>query len=153
MKYATRRAARVAARSGRAARRRRDAEGVSERRTTRRVMRARRVGLGAARDRSRARDRREAGGKGTRDGRARESRRSRAAEASARTLAGASSGAALRRGLVRVVMGDMSEEGVERAGVERERRSGASSVALEFKTPREPLTTFEMPAPGRFNPG
>ena len=87
MKYATRRAARVAARSGRAARRRRDAAGVSERRTTRRVMRARRVGLGATRDRSRARDRREAGGKGTRDGRARESRRSRAAEASARTLA------------------------------------------------------------------
>ena len=59
----------------------------------------------------------------------------------------------MRRGLVRVVMGDMSEEGVERAGVERERRSGASSVALEFKTPREPLTTFEMTAPSRFNPG
>jgi hypothetical protein len=37
--------------------------------------------------------------------------------------------------------------------VERERRSGASSVALEFKTPREPLTTFELTAPSRFNPG
>jgi hypothetical protein len=30
----------------------------------------------------------------------------------------------------------MLVEGVEHAGVERERRSGASSVALEFKTPR-----------------
>jgi signal transduction histidine kinase len=30
---------------------------------------------------------------------------------------------------------NMLVEGVEHAGVERERRSGASSVALEFKTP------------------
>ena len=141
MKYATRRAARVAARSRRAARRRRDAEGVSERRTTRRVMRARRVGLGAARDRSRARDRREAGGKGTRDGRARESRRSRA-EASARTLATPSPEADLVPRLVPGATWNMLVEGVEHAGVERERRSGASSVALEFKTPRESLTTF-----------
>jgi signal transduction histidine kinase len=39
----------------------------------------------------------------------------------------------------------MLVEGVEHAGVERERRSGASSVALEFKTPREPLRTTLKP--------
>ena len=139
MKRATRRAARVAARGGQNTPRRRDAVRAREEKMPRRVKRARRVGLGAARDRSRARDRRGSRkGRGTRDGRARGSRRVRAAYLGGAVFGG---GLEARAGAGR-------DGGHVGGGVWRLRARSAcggvaasASLALEFKTPREPLRT------------
>lgn len=108
MKRATRRAARVAARGGQSTPRRRDAARAREvKDTTAREARASRRSRRRARSVARARPARKSG----RDGARATGELAGATARARRTLAGPSSEAVLRRGLVRVVTGDMLVEG------------------------------------------